>query len=378
MPARRDYYEVLGVARDAGADEIKKAYRQLALKYHPDKNPDDPKAEDHFKEATEAYEVLRDEQKRSLYDRYGHAGLRGAAAGPAGFDFDLQDALRAFMRDFGDFGDFFGGGRGGQREDRGSDLQIRIGLTLEEVARGVTRKLKIRKNLTCASCGGSGAAANSRTVTCVQCHGSGQVRQVHRTFIGQFINVSTCARCGGEGRTIEQPCPACGGEGRAKGEETVEVEVPAGVVEDNYLTLRGKGEAGRRGTPPGDLLVVFHVAEHEIFERHGNDLVADLPVSPARAALGGEEDVPTLDGQATVEVPAGVQTGKVLRLKGKGLPSLNGRGVGDLLLRVIVFVPVKLSAREKELYAELARLEARKPLKPERGLVDRIRDTFRG
>jgi molecular chaperone DnaJ len=381
MSTTRDYYEVLGVARGASGEEIKKAYRKLAMQYHPDRNPGDKAAEEAFKEATEAYEVLHDEQKRAAYDRYGHAGVRGSAAGGGmGPDIDLQEALRAFMRDFGGFGDLFGGMGmgGGGPERRGADLQLEMRLTLEEVASGVTRKLKVRKPVVCDTCDGSGAKAGSGMATCAQCHGSGQVRQVHRTMIGQFINVATCPRCRGEGKTIDAPCPACEGEGRVRGEATVEVTIPPGVDDGNYLSLRGQGQAGRRGAPPGDLVVVVRVAEHEQFERHGRDLLCDLALSPARAALGGEEEVPTLDGRATIEVPAGVQTGKILRLKGKGLPVLNGKGTGDLLLRVIVFVPSKLSSREKELYRELEALEQKKPHKPEKGLMDKIREAFGG
>jgi molecular chaperone DnaJ len=242
MSTTRDYYEVLGVARGASVDEIKKAYRKLAMQFHPDRNPGDKVAEEAFKEATEAYEVLHDEQKRAAYDRYGHAGVRGGAAGGGmGPDIDLQEALRAFMRDFGGFGDLFGGmgmGGGGGAERRGADLQLEMRLTLEEVASGVTRKLKVRKPVVCDTCDGSGAKAGSGLVTCAQCHGSGQVRQVHRTMIGQFINVATCPRCRGEGKTVESPCPACEGEGRVRGEDTVEVTIPPGVDDGNYLSLR--------------------------------------------------------------------------------------------------------------------------------------------
>lgn len=378
MSTLRDYYEVLEVGRDASPDDIKKAYRKLALKHHPDRNPDDPRAEERFKEATEAYEVLRDDQKRAAYDRFGHAGVRGGGPSSADMEFGLQDALNAFMRDFGGFGDIFGGSPRGPRDERGADLQIRVRLTLEEVATGVSRKLKIKKPVTCATCEGNGAEKGSKTVTCPQCQGAGQVRQVHRTFIGQFINVATCPRCHGEGRSAERPCAVCAGEGRVRGEDTVDVEIPAGVGDDNYLTVRGRGEAGRRGRPAGDLIVIMEVAEHDAFDRHGSDLVADLPISPSRAALGGDEEVPTLDGRARIAIPSGVQTGKVLRLKGKGLPELNRNGRGDLLLRVIVWVPTKVSGKEKDLYQELEKLEAKKSSRPERGVIDRIREAFRG
>jgi len=374
MPARRDYYDVLGVARDADVDAIKKAYRKLAMQYHPDRNPGDAAAEESFKEATEAWEVLHDPQKRAAYDRYGHEGLRGAGFG-AGHPFDLQDALRAFMQDFGGFGEFFAGTAGGER--RGDDMRVQLRLTLAEVATGITKTIKIKKPITCETCHGSGAKPGTGTSTCRECQGQGQVRQVHRTFIGQFINVVTCPRCNGAGKTAESPCTDCRGEGRKRGEETLSIEIPPGVADGNYMTRRGHGEAGPHGAPAGDLAVIFRVDEHEIFERHGSDLLADFPLSAARAALGGEEVTPTLDGEATVDVPAGVQTGRILRLKGKGLPVLNGRGVGDLLLRTVVFVPTKLSSKEKELYTELARIEEKKPPRPDKGLFDKIREAFR-
>jgi molecular chaperone DnaJ len=375
MAIRRDYYEVLGVARDADVDTIKKAYRKLAMQYHPDRNPGDTAAEESFKEATEAWEVLHDPQKRAAYDRFGHDGLKGAGGFGSGMPFDLQDALRAFMQDFGGFGDIFGGAGGGER--RGADMQVQLRLTLNEVATGVTRTLRIRKAVTCDTCAGTGAKPGTGVSTCRECQGQGQVRQVHRTFIGQFINVVTCPRCGGAGKTAESPCPDCRGDGRKRGEETLSIEVPPGVADGNYMTRRGHGEAGPHGAPAGDLAIVFRVEEHEIFQRHGNDLLAEFPLSAARAALGGEETVPTLDGEATVDVPSGVQTGRILRLKGKGLPVLNGRGTGDLLLRTVVFVPTRLSSKEKELYAELARIEEKKPPRPERGLFDKIREAFR-
>jgi len=373
MSRPRDYYDILGLDRDADVDTIKKAYRKLALQYHPDRNPGDHTAEEKFKEATEAWEVLHDPQKRAAYDRFGHDGLKGGGFG-AGHPFDMQDALRAFMQDFGGFGDIFGTG-GGER--RGADMQVQIRMTLAEVATGISRTIKIKKAIGCDTCSGTGSKPGSSSSTCRECQGAGQIRQVHRTVIGQFINAVTCPRCHGEGKINESPCADCRGEGRRRGEETITVNIPAGVADGNYLTMRGKGEVGRFGTPAGDLIVIFRVDEHDLFERHGNDLLSEFPLSPARAALGGEETVATLDGEATVDVPAGVQTGRILRLKGKGLPVLNGRGTGDLLLRTVVFVPTKLSSKEKELYAELARIDEKKPHKPDKALFDRIREAFR-
>jgi len=362
--SKREYYEVLGVDRNASAEEIKKAYRKLAFKYHPDKNPGDKQAEESFKEASEAYEVLHDAEKRGLYDQYGHAGVggAGAGAGPGGFGgfgaqgFDLSDALRAFMRDFGGFGMdemFGGGGRGGQRVRKGRDLQVRVSLTLEEIAAGVEKQIKVNKLVECKACHGSGAASGSRSVTCDTCQGTGQVKHVQRSILGQFINVAECHRCGGQGTIVESPCNDCRGTGQVRGSETVKVRIPAGVSEGNYITVSGGGDVAERGGPAGDLYVVIEEDEHDRFERHGNDVLLDLPLSYGQLTLGTKLEVPTLDGNVLLKVPGGTPSHKVFRMKGKGIPRLNRYGRGDQLVRVIAWVPSKVSKKESELLKEL-------------------------
>lgn len=385
--AKRDYYEVLGVERGASAEEIKKAYRKLALANHPDRNPGDHAAEERFKEATEAYDVLTDAKKREAYDQFGHAGVDPSYAsgggGAGGFGFDLSDALRAFMREFGGFGGGFGAGfadeeRGRARDTRGGDIQIRLRLTLEEIAAGVEKKLRVKKQTVCSVCAGTGATAGSKVATCPQCDGTGQVRQVQRSFFGQIVNVTACLRCRGEGRIVESPCARCGGDGRTEGTETISAKIPAGVMEGNYMTLRGKGHAGLRGGRAGDLHVVFEERPHEVFERHGDDLLTRITITPAMAALGVKIEVPTLGGRALVEIPKGIQAGKVLRLRGKGITGYRSQRPGDELIRVEIRVPERLSAKEKELYEELRRLEGERTPKAERGFFDRVRDAFGG
>jgi molecular chaperone DnaJ len=382
--SKRDYYEVLGVPREAGEDEIKKAYRRLAKENHPDVNPGDKGAEGRFKEASEAYEVLHDREKRARYDQFGHVGVGGASGGPdfrGGAEFNMEDALRAFMRDFGgmDFGDFFGGGRaqGGRRsEGRGADLQARVEVTLEEVASGVQKTLRIRRQKKCERCGGGGSEPGRHAETCPGCHGSGEIRQVQRTFFGQFVNVAPCARCQGSGKLISHPCSECDGEGRIRAQDTVAVKVPPGVESGNYIRLSGMGDAGQRGGSPGDLLVVLEEAVHPVFERRGNDLLCEVHVTISQAALGADIEVPTLGGKARMKVPAGTQSGKVFRLGGKGLRGLNSRAVGDELIRVAVWTPTKLSSRETELLKELGSLEGTRVPKPGKGFLERMKESF--
>jgi molecular chaperone DnaJ len=380
--AKRDFYEVLGVERESTPDAIKKAYRKLAIQYHPDKNPGDKTAEEKFKEVTEAYEVLSDEQKRSSYDQYGHAGVdpsySGGGPGPGGFGFDLSDALRAFMREFGGFGSRFEGddGFGRSRESRGADIQVKVRLTLEEIAEGVEKKIRLKKAVVCSHCKGKGAEPGSSVTTCPQCEGQGQVRQVQRSFFGQIVNVTTCPRCRGEGEIVRNPCKTCGGEGKVEGSETVAVKIPAGVMEGNYMTLRGHGNIGYRGASPGDLIVVIEEKPHEIFERHERDILTRITITPAMAALGAKVDVPTLTGRAIVEIPHSIQAGKVLRLRGKGIRGLRGSEQGDELIRVEIRVPDRLTGRERELYEELRKLEGDHPAKAERGFFERVRDAF--
>jgi molecular chaperone DnaJ len=388
--AKRDYYEVLEVAKDAGEDAIKKAYRKLAVKYHPDKNPGNKEAEEKFKEATEAYEVLKDPQKRAQYDQFGHAGISGQG-GFEGFSggfggFDLSDALRAFMRDFGGFGGFEdilggsarrgGGRRGRPREQQGEDLQIKIALTLEEIASGVEKKIKLKRMLKCETCKGTGSGASGGKKSCPQCGGTGEIRRVSRSLFGQIVNVTTCSLCNGEGYVIGNPCSVCGGEGRVKGSSTINVKVPPGVAAGNYLPIRGSGNFGRRGGPPGDAIVFFEEKQHPIFERRGSDLLAETAINFPLAVLGGEVEVPILNGKAKLKIPPGTQSGKIFRLRGKGLPHVHGHGTGDELIRVVVWVPQKYSNEEKELLKKLSELMGDKPEKTDRSFFDKLRETI--
>jgi molecular chaperone DnaJ len=376
--SKRDYYEVLGVQRNAGEDEVKKAYRKIAFECHPDRNPGDKGAEQRFKEATEAYEVLRDRDKRARYDQFGHAGVGGAAS--QGFDFsgfDLADALRAFMREFGqgDFGDLFMGGQGRGASTRGDDLQVRIQLTLEEVATGVEKKIRVKHLKPCATCKGKGGAGET---TCSQCQGRGQVRRVQQSIFGQFVNISPCPKCEGTGKTVRDPCKACDGDGRVSETETVAVKVPPGVSEGNFIPLRGLGDAGIRGGQAGDLLVIIEEKDHAVFDRDGDDLLLDVPVSFPMAALGAKVELPALDGTTTtLQIPAGTASGQVLRLRNRGLPSLRG-GRGNLVARVVVWVPDRLGGHEKKLLEELQRSDSLKPPRPGKNLFERVRDAFAG
>ncbi|HEX4599918.1 MAG TPA: molecular chaperone DnaJ [Gemmatimonadales bacterium] len=389
----QDYYAVLGVARDASEAEIKKAYRKLAMQHHPDRvGPDEKQAaEERFKELTEAYEVLRDPEQRATYDRYGAAGLRrggaGAARGPGDFgfgSFDLSEALNIFMRDFGGLGGFdslFGGGERTRREQRrGQDVKVTLRLTLAEVASGTTKTVKLRTLERCAECGGTGAAAGSRATPCGMCAGSGEVQRAARSMFGQFVSVSPCPSCAGEGTVIQQPCPKCQGDGRVRAERSMEINVPAGVADHHYLTMRGQGAPGPRNGPPGDLIAVLDIAADQRFERHGDDLLFDLAVSFTQAALGAEVQVPTPYGNATLKVQPGAQTGTVYRLRGKGLPHVGEGGKGDLHVRVHVWTPTKLSAAERALLEQLAQVEGAPPSEEHIGkkLWEQLRQAFGG
>lgn len=385
----RDYYDTLGVSRTADADTIKKAYRQLALKYHPDRNPGSAEAEELFKEATEAYEVLREPQKRAAYDRFGHAGVKATAgAGPGGFaGFDFADALEIFMRDFGGLGfeEILTGRRqrrGGGRA-RGADLRVRVPLTLADVASGVQKTLKMRVQDACDVCGGSGAAPGSQPVRCSTCGGAGEVRRVQRSFLGQLVSVSPCHACGGEGQRIEEPCRECSGRGAQSAEKTVTVDVPPGVGTGDYLTLRGQGNIGPRGGARGDVLVVLDVQEDPRFVRDGADLLYDLGVTFSQAALGAEVDVPTVNGAARLTIARGTQSGHMLRLRGRGLPVLNGGGRGDMLVRVTVWTPDDLTPEQEQLMRQLAELESPVPDRTaggseERGFWSKVREALGG
>jgi molecular chaperone DnaJ len=372
-----DFYQLLGVARDASDAEIKKAYRKFAMEYHPDRNRS-PDAEARFKEIAEAYEVLRDPQKRAAYDRYGRAGV-GAGAGGFGFHHvDLSEALEIFMRDFGGLGgleSLFGGGRPQAESRRGQDIRVTVKLTLGEVATGAKKNVRLKTLERCESCAGSGARPGTRPSPCTTCGGSGEVRRAARSMFGQFVSVSPCPTCAGEGQVIAEPCDVCRGEGRVRGDRTVPVDIPAGVSANNYVTLRGQGAAGPRNGPAGDLLVMLDIKDDERFERQGNDLVHDLPLSFSQAALGGEFEVPTPLGSERIRVPAGTQTGTMLRLKGKGLPSIGQASVGDLLIRVHVWTPEKLSPEQERLFRQLAAVEGDPP-KRDAGFWSRLREAL--
>ena len=342
--AKRDYYEVLGVGRDVTEADLKKAYRRLAMKYHPDRNPDSAEAEEHFKEAKEAFEVLSDARKRQAYDQFGHAGVDSSAAGPgpggaAGFS-DIFESV------FGDiFGGGGGGGRGGSRTYRGSDLRYDVELTLEQVVRGHEVKLRLPTLVTCETCDGSGSRSKAAPETCATCNGVGQVRMQQ----GFFSVQQTCPACRGRGKVVRDPCGGCGGSGRARGQKNVTVRIPAGVDHGMQVRQSGEGEPGQNGGPPGDLYVRILVREHPIFTRDGNDLRSDVPIDFVTAALGGSLDVPTLDGKVVLKIPPETQTGKMFRLRGKGVKSVHGAGVGDLICRVIVETPVNLTKHQKDL-----------------------------
>lgn len=382
----RDYYEILGVARDADADAVKKAYRRLALEHHPDRNNGSKDAEERFKEATEAYEVLRDPERRSAYDRFGHAGVKAGAGAGGGFSgFDFADALSVFMRDFGGFGveDLFGGG--GRRRSgrpRGSDLRVRVPLTLVDVANGTKKTVKLRVHEPCAECDGSGAARGTAPVSCDTCGGAGEVRRVQRSILGQLVSVTPCPSCGGEGQRIAEACKQCGGRGVDSREKKVEVEVPPGVSTGDYITLRGQGNAGQRGGARGDVVVVLEVEDDPRFVREGPDLLHELFVTFTQAALGAEVEVPTVTGTAAVKIGAGTQSGHMLRMRGKGLPQLRGGSRGDLIVRVNVWTPTDLSDEQERLLRQLAAIESDLPAEPrrehDRGLWSKIKEAFGG
>lgn len=374
--SKRDFYEVLGVNRDASDDELKKAYRKLAMKYHPDRNPDDKTAEEKFKEAKEAYEVLSDGNKRAAYDRYGHAGvdpsMGGGGGGGQGFE-GFGDAFSDI------FGDIFGGGGGRQRSNvyRGADLRYTLEISLEEAARGTTTTIRIPTMQECGTCTGSGAKPGTQAKTCPQCNGSGAVRMQQ----GFFSIQQTCGKCNGTGRIIPEPCPTCRGAGRTKENKTLEVKIPAGI--DNGMRLRhgGYGEAGVNGGPPGDLYVEIHIRPHAVFQREGDNLHCEMPISFATAALGGEIEIPTLDGAAKLKIPEETQSGKVFRLRGKGIKNVRNQLPGDLMCHVIIETPVKLTERQKELLRELESSSqdnhARHNPKA-KSFMDKVKDFFGG
>lgn len=363
---KRDYYEVLGVSKSADATEIKKAYRKLALKYHPDKNPGDKEAEEKFKEAAEAYDVLSNEEKRRRYDQFGHAGVGGAGQGGFGGGMSMDDIFSQFGDIFGSFGGFsgfggFGGGRSARRVNRGTNLRVKVKMNLQEIATGIEKKIKVKKYVACQHCNGTGAKDGKSYSTCSTCKGSGQVTRVQNTILGAMQTTSTCPTCEGEGKIINEKCTFCNGEGVLMSEEVISINIPAGVGEGMQLSLNGKGNAARRGGVNGDLIVLIEEEEHPELVRDGNDLLYNVFIGYPEAVLGETVEIPTIEGKVKVKIEAGTQPGKILRLRGKGLPDVNGYGKGELLAKVNVWIPKNLSKDEKKLVEKMKEAEGFKP-----------------
>ncbi|MBS1639221.1 MAG: molecular chaperone DnaJ [Bacteroidetes bacterium] len=386
--SKRDYYEILGVSKSSSADEIKKAYRKVAMQYHPDRNPGDKAAEEKFKEAAEAYEVLSDADKKAKYDRFGHQAFAPGMGGGGGFHAtNMEDIFSNFGDIFGDdmFGSFFGGGRrgggagraraGGQR---GSNLRIKLKLNYEEIAKGVTKSVKVKKQIICNTCGGSGAKDKGSVQTCNTCGGSGQVRKVQSTFLGQMQTVTTCPTCNGEGTTVTAKCTSCKGEGRMFGEETISIDIPAGVQEGMQLSMSGKGNAGERGGMPGDLIIQIEEEKHPELQRDGLNVAYELYINFSDAVFGTNAEVPTIDGRAKIKIPAGTQSGKIFRLKGKGFPEVQGYNRGDQLIHVNVWTPQHISSEEKEMLEKLANSTNFKPQpdKNNKSFFDKVKEVF--
>ncbi|WP_028298650.1 molecular chaperone DnaJ [Olivibacter sitiensis] len=380
--SKRDYYDVLGVSRGADHVEIKSAYRKLAIKYHPDKNPDNKEAEEKFKEAAEAYEILSNQEKRQRYDQFGHAGTKG---GFSGGGMNMEDIFSSFGDVFGGGGNpfesFFGGGqsRGGRRVVKGTNLRIKVKLTLEEIANGVEKKIKVNKQVPCATCNGTGAKGSHGTQTCRTCHGSGTIRRVTNTILGQMQTSSTCPTCNGEGVEITAKCPTCHGEGLTRGEETITINIPAGVSEGMQLSMAGKGNAAPRGGIPGDLIILVEEIPHETLKRDGNNVIYDLYVNFIDAALGTSIEVPTIDGKAKIKIDQGTQAGKILRLKGKGIPEINSSyHKGDQLIYINVWTPKALSQSEREILEKLRESPNFKPQpgKSEKSFFEKVKEFF--
>lgn len=381
--AKRDYYEVLGVSRNADQGEIRSAFKSMAKKYHPDKNPGDAAAEEKFKEAAEAYEVLGDPDKKAKYDRYGHAAFEGGGYSGTG-GMTMEDIFSQFGDIFGDspFGSFFGGGgtQGGSRPkgQRGSNLRIKVALTLEEIANGVSKRIKVPKQVTCDVCHGSGAKDSASVRTCGTCNGAGYVRQVRSTFLGQMATTAECPTCHGNGKVVTANCPKCKGSGRMEAEETIDIDIPAGVEAGMQLQMRNRGNAGIQGGPPGDLLITIEEKPHEHLQRDGQNVIYELFLNFADAALGTSVDVPTIAGPVKIKVPPGTQSGKIFRLKEKGLPAVQSYGRGDQLIHVSVWTPKKLTNEEKALLERMRSMPNFDPApgKSERTLFEKLRDLF--
>ena len=364
--AKRDYYEILGLDKNASKDDIKKSYRKLAMQYHPDRNPGDKEAEEKFKEAAEAYEVLSNDDKRAKYDRFGHSGLKG------GQDFhgfnNVNDIFSHFSDIFGGafggssiFDDFFSGGTSQRTRQRstgtpGSDLKVTLKLTLEEIATGITKKVKIKKNNKCGTCGGTGAKSSNAFKTCTVCNGTGEIRQVSRSIFGQFVNIAPCNNCNGTGKIISEPCQTCAGDGRVYSESTIKINVPAGVYDNSYMTLRGEGNAGKNGGSAGDIIVIFEELPHKYFTRDGDNIIYELFLSYPDIVLGTDVEVPTINGKAKLKIDAGTQPGKFLKMREKGIQHLNSHGAGDQLVKINVHVPKNVNSKERELLRDLQKM----------------------
>jgi molecular chaperone DnaJ len=383
--SKRDYYEVLGISKNAGKDEIKKAYRQMAIKYHPDKNPGDSTAEEKFKEAAEAYEVLSDDNKRARYDQFGHSAFNGGSGGFRGGGMTMEDIFSQFGDIFGGhfsgFGGFggFGGGRGSSRRvNKGTDLRVKVKLNLQEIANGVEKKIKVNKYVSCKACSGTGAANGSSYSTCSTCRGSGYVTRITNTLLGQMQSTSPCPTCNGEGKMITDRCTSCSGEGVVRDSEVISLKIPAGVAEGMQMSVSGKGNAARRGGVNGDLLVLIEEEKHPDLIRDGNDLIFNLYVSFPQAALGSPVEIPTVEGKVKIKIEPGTQPGKVLRLRGKGLPDVNGYGRGDLLVSINVWVPKNLAKEEKALLEKMVNSKnfAPNPDSSDRNFFERMRGFF--
>ncbi|MGE0091136.1 MAG: molecular chaperone DnaJ [Bacteroidales bacterium] len=383
--AKRDYYEVLGVTKNASAEEIKKAYRKMAIKYHPDKNPGDHDAEEKFKEAAEAYDVLSNSDKKARYDQFGHAGMNGASGGGFSGGFSMEDIFSQFgdifgghFGGFGGFGGFGSQSRGGRRVNRGSDIRIRVKMDLKEIAHGTEKKVKINKQVACIACSGKGAKSEADISTCSTCNGTGQVTRVTQTFLGTMQTASVCPTCNGEGKVISKPCNVCSGSGLVKEAEEITFKIPAGVAQGMQLTIQGKGNAAKRGGINGDLLVVIEEEVHPELQRDGNDLIYSLFISVPDAIIGTDAEIPSVDGKLRIKVEPGTQSGKILRLRGKGLPDVNGYSNGDLLVYIQVWTPKKIDKNEKELLEKLKSSPNFKPNpeKEDRNFFDRMRKIF--
>jgi molecular chaperone DnaJ len=387
--SKRDFYEILGVSKSASADEIKKAYRKVAMQFHPDRNPGDKAAEEKFKEAAEAYEILSDTDKKAKYDRFGHQAF-GPGTGGGGYGgggMDMNDIFSQFGDVFGDdmFGGFFGGGqsrsRGGAkaRGQRGSNLRIKLKMNYEEIANGVNKQVKVKKHVLCTTCGGNGAKDNSSIQTCGTCKGSGQVRKVTNTFLGQMQTVNTCPTCNGEGSTVTAKCTPCKGEGRVYGEETISIDIPAGVQDGMQLSMSGKGNAGERGGSSGDLIIMIEEEQHEFLHRDGLNVSFDLYITIPDAIFGTSVEVPTIDARAKIKIPAGTQSGKIFRLKGKGFPEVQGYAKGDQLIHVNIWTPQEVSEEEKIALNKMQESEnfKPKPIKGDKSFYDKVKEAFK-